>query len=144
MILGRPTFFWDVAREFHCRVDALASWRRKHKVDRNGCSLPPEKIFRGALDLRRTSLLRRTRRPGLGITWVEADCRKLRLLYSVPLVPAHTAQFILDECHLAGTRGHFIFGNRALDRIKSATRSAATSEAPSPAQPWRRRRPEIC
>jgi hypothetical protein len=47
----------------------------------------------------------------------------------VPLVPAHTAQFILAECHLAGTSGRFIFGHHALDRMKerNATRGDVRS-----------------
>ncbi|MEY2934661.1 MAG: hypothetical protein RL033_5410 [Pseudomonadota bacterium] len=42
----------------------------------------------------------------------------------MPLDPAHTAQFILAQCHLAGELGRFIFGNHALDRMKqrNATR----------------------
>lgn len=47
----------------------------------------------------------------------------------MPLAPAHTAQFILAECHLAGEMGRFIFGNHALDRMKqrNATRGDVRS-----------------
>ena len=47
----------------------------------------------------------------------------------MPFVPAHTAQFILAECHSAGTRGRFIFGNHALDRMqeRNATRGDVRS-----------------
>jgi hypothetical protein len=44
-------------------------------------------------------------------------------------VPAHTAPFILAECHSAGATGIFIFGRHALDRMKerNATRGDVRS-----------------